>query len=165
LEDDVIIYLAGLCDGEAYIGIKKTKNQSQSMKKNGVRSPTYHERIQLRMVDPEGVLLFKQTFGGHHYREKAHCNNGRPLWMVNLSDKQAYEAVSRLYPYLRVKKKQAELIFKLREDKNKKHRHGHGLGKMPQEQLDYREFLWRSCKNLNGDARKVLAGGGGIGGN
>ena len=40
-----IIYCAGIVDGEGYIAIKKTKYARHCP------SPTYHERIQIRMTE------------------------------------------------------------------------------------------------------------------
>ena len=59
-------YLAGIMDGEAYIGIKK------SHRSHGCINAIYHERIQIRMVDEQAIKLFRETFGGSYYKEKPH---------------------------------------------------------------------------------------------
>ena len=54
-----LAYIAGLMDGEAYIGIKKSKPYKSL---TGRVNPSYHERIQIRMVDEErwrGVLEYR----------------------------------------------------------------------------------------------------------
>ena len=50
-----IIYCAGIVDGEGYIAIKKTKYARHCP------SPTYHERIQIRMTD-EGVIVLLRNY-------------------------------------------------------------------------------------------------------
>lgn len=104
MEDERIIYLAGLIDGESYIGIKRTKSNHQV-------SMLYQERIQVRMVDPEGLDLMKEVFGGSYYREKPHSDKGRPLYCYQASDKQAAKILIALLPYLRIKRKVAETVL------------------------------------------------------
>jgi hypothetical protein len=110
-----IAYLAGLVDGEGYIGIKKTKPYKNL---TGCVNPSYHERIQIRMVAEPAIKLFTEVFGGWYYKEKPHCNNGRPLYCYQSSDKKASEILSILLPYLLVKKESAITVLHLRESKN-----------------------------------------------
>ena len=145
-----IIYCAGIVDGEGYVAIKKTKYARHCP------SPTYHERIQIRMINEEAINLFKEVFGGNYYYEKPHCKNGKPLYCYQASDLIAYKICKRLLPYLIIKKDNAERIMKLRESKyniSKAQRGGNRGGRskgkgypMSQEILDYREKLYQECK-------------------
>ena len=84
---ETVIYLAGLVDGEGYIGIKKTKYARHCP------SPTYHERIQVRMVEEKAISLIKQTFGGNYYKETEHSKySKRPLYCYAISDLIASKA-------------------------------------------------------------------------
>ena len=145
-----IIYCAGIVDGEGYVAIKKTKYARHCP------SPTYHERIQIRMIDEGVIAFFKELFGGNYYREKPHCKNGKPLYCYQASDLIAYKICKIILPYLIIKKDNAERIMKLRESKyniSKTQRGGNRGGRskgkgytMSQEILDYREKLYQECK-------------------
>jgi len=145
-----IIYCAGIVDGEGYVAIKKTRYLKSCP------SPTYHERIQIRMINEEAINLFKEVFGGNYYYEKPNCKNGKPLYCYQASDLIAYKICKILLPYLIVKKDNAERIMKLRESKyniSKAQRGGNRGGRskgrgytMSQEILDYREKLYQECK-------------------
>lgn len=105
-----IAYIAGLMDGEAYIGIKRSK----PYKCQGLHNPAYHARIQIRMVDEPAIKFIADNLGGKYYKEKSHSGGGRVLYCWQASDKLAAEIISIVLPYLRVKRKQAETVLALR---------------------------------------------------
>lgn len=150
---ETIIYLAGLVDGEGYVGIKKSKYARHCP------SPTYHERIQIRMVDEEAIKLFQKVFGGFYYKEKPHCAKGRPLYCYQASDIKAYNICKILLPYLLIKKKNAQLILGLRKSKQNiktsergGNKGGRRKGKsrlMSSKVLAYREKLYLACKKTS----------------
>jgi len=144
-------YCAGLVDGEGCVriakstyGIRKTKD---------CISPTYSERLQLRMTDEATIKFFADVFGGSYYKEKrAYSNSQKPLFVYNVSDKRAYEIIKKLYPYLKIKRKQADILFKLRESKNSpeaKKRGSPAKRSMNKNIVKYREELFKECKKLN----------------
>jgi hypothetical protein len=108
---ETLAYLAGIVDGEGYIGVKKANA------KNSV-SPLYHERIQVRMVNEEAISLLKDTLGGSYYRERPRVARGRPLYCWQVSDWLAAEALWRLLPWLIVKRANAENVLRLRASKD-----------------------------------------------
>lgn len=151
---ETVIYLAGLVDGEGYIGIKKSKYARHCP------SPTYHERIQVRMVEEKAISLMKQTFGGNYYKETEHSKySKRPLYCYAISDLIASKTCKELLPYLLIKKKNAELILRLRKSKQdiKTHERGGNKGGrrkgknrlMSPKILAYRENLYLACKRNN----------------
>jgi hypothetical protein len=115
-----IAYCAGLVDGEACIRIHK----SPAYKCQGRVNPAYSVRIQLRMIDENAIKFLSETFGGWYYREKAHVNNGRPLFCFQAADLAAEKIIRQLLPYLRVKRPAAETALTLRElqAEGRKHR-------------------------------------------
>jgi intein/homing endonuclease len=144
--ETTLAYLAGLIDGEGYIGVKKTNA------KNSV-SPLYHERIQMRMVHEGAIALLASTLGGNYYRERPHANNGRPLYCYQASDAKAAEILERLLPYLVVKREAAENVLRLRASKNdpRARRRG-GMTQrrlMAPEVLAEREAIYLRAKELN----------------
>lgn len=158
-----LAYLAGLVDGEGYIGIKRSK----PYKPNNEISVKYHARIQVRMVDEIGIKLLKETLGGWYYKEKPSCNNGRPLYCFQASDKSAASILEKLLPYLIIKKRQAKTVLELTEMKKQTYKHRtkivgyrqmkHWTGKIIQmpnlaysdEFVSQMESLWQQCINLN----------------
>lgn len=115
-----LAYLAGLVDGEAYIGIKKTP----AYKCQGRRTPGYHARIQVRMVDEAAIRFLAETLGGWYYKEKPSAKRGRPLYCYQASNRRAEHILRVLLPYLRVKKDSAKTVLALRElqAQGRKHR-------------------------------------------
>jgi hypothetical protein len=108
-----IAYIAGLVDGEAYIGIKKDGSLT-----NGRVNLGYHERIQIRMVDEEAIKFIAKSLGGNYYKEKPSVANGRPLYCYQASDKIACAIITNLLPYLRIKKRVANKVLELRKLKD-----------------------------------------------
>ena len=106
-----IAYIAGLIDGEGYIGIKKTK----AYKSQGRQTPGYHARIQIRMVDEPAIKFIAESLGGWYYKEKPRVAKGRPLYCYQASDKKAEQILQTVLPYLRVKKISAETVLNLRK--------------------------------------------------
>jgi len=155
MNDIDLSYIAGLIDGEGYIGIKKSTYKSRVIK--DMVNAEYHERIQIRMVDEEAIKFIKENLGGNYYREKPHSNSPKPLFCYQASDLLAAKILKLLYPFLRIKKKNAEVILKLRESKNNRlayggnrggRRKGKGFG-MPKEIVEERESLYLLAKSLN----------------
>lgn len=109
---EVYSYLAGIIDGEGYIGIKKAAPRIDCV------NPCYHERVQVRMVRIDALQLLHDVFGGSLYKEQPHANNGRPLYCWQISDKKASTALTVLLPYLRVKRRVAQIVLRLRRVKD-----------------------------------------------
>ena len=104
-------YIAGITDGEAYIGIKKTKAYAAQ----GRKTPGYHARVQIRMVDESAIKFVAGHLGGTYYGEKPHPGTGRPLFCYQASDKKAEVFIRTILPYMRVKRATAETVLELRE--------------------------------------------------
>ena len=155
--DCLYAYLAGIVDGEAYIGIKKDIWGMNN--RPDVKSPTYHERISIKMKNPEIPKLFQDTFNGRFYKEpkiyqsKTGFTTKHIMYLYQATDKIAANIISCLIPFLIEKKAQANYILKLRESKNSKEARMRG-GKnqkrtMSQTVLDYREQLYQAIKEIH----------------
>ena len=161
VSDTDIAYLAGLIDGEGYIGIKKLKPTNRR------RSPSYQARIQVRMVEEAAIAFLAETLGGSYYLESAHAANGRPLFCYQASDAKAERVLRTVLPYLRVKRENAETVIAFRKWQagQRKHRtkvtgyrdFRHWTGKpvripnlaLSDEYLFECERLYLRCKVLN----------------
>ena len=150
-------YFAGIIDGEAYVGIKKSTWGMRN--RPDVKSPTYSERIQIRISNPDIPKLFQQYFGGRFYKEpriyqsKNGFHTNKIMYLYLATDKIASIIIEKVYPYLIEKKIQAECILKLRESKNSKEARWRG-GKnqkrvMSKEVLAKREKLYQTIKDIH----------------
>ena len=138
-------YIAGLIDGEGYIGIKKVRS------KDAV-SPVYHERIQVRMIHEGAIKFLTKTLGGNYYCEKAHASNGRSLFCWQASDALASHILRRILPFLIVKKRVARTVLQLRaskEDPEARRRGSPAKRTMNPRILAHRESLYLRCKEIN----------------
>jgi hypothetical protein len=106
-------YAAGLIDGEGCIGVY---NQTCPTTKTKTR---YSLSVRIQMSDWEAVLWMENTFGGC-YRSHPQLGYGtRIMYEWVLSSKMAGEFLKQILPYLKNKKRQAELAI-LFQDKRKK---------------------------------------------
>lgn len=120
IECTVLAYLAGAMDSDGSFGIKKSTYRQRVRKDAG--NATYSERLMLKQVTPEIPHLLKECFGGRLVLEKPSCEGtGKPLWSWQCTDKLAAEACRQLMPYIRVKKRQSEILLELRESKDSKY--------------------------------------------
>lgn len=141
---EILAYLAGLIDGEGYIGVKKARRKD-------CISPLYHERIQVRMVHEDAIKLLTDTLGGSYYREKPRAR-GRPLYCWQASDWIASYALERLLPWLLVKRENAENVLRLRASKDdpRAARRGSPARRvMDPDVLAERESIYLRAKELN----------------
>lgn len=151
---ETLAYIAGIVDGEGYVGIKKNMT---SVRSGHSKSPLYHERIQIRMTSKEVIDFVKNEMGGSYYKEKKayHSHNGfkhsKLLYCYQATDLTAFNFIKAVLPYLKEKRKQAELVVLLRESKNNplSRRRGHGIGSMDKGILAEREKLYLEVKKWN----------------
>ncbi len=162
-----IAYIAGIVDGEGYVGIKRSK----PYRSQGRTTPGYHARIQIRMVDEPAIAFLASSLGGSYYKEDAKVKRGRPLFCYQASDAKAAEILRTLLPYLRVKKRQAKKVLELRrlQSRGAKHRtkitgyrdflNSHGTVRrvanrsFSDEYVARCDALWMDCRKMNGLAR------------
>lgn len=145
MDTNVLAYLAGIVDGEGYIGIKRA-NRKDSV------SPIFHERIQVRMINEEAIKLLAETLGGNYYAESMAQRGGRPLFCWQASDAQAAGILRALLPYLRIKNGNAIAALALRESKAdpRARRRGSSAKRvMDPAVIAHRQKLYERCKALN----------------
>lgn len=109
--DTDLAYIAGLIDGEGYIGVKKSQPYHRL---TGRVNPGYHARLQIRMVDEAAIKFIAETMGGWYYTEKPHATKGRPLFCYQSSEAAVERILRLVLPYLRVKRPNADAVLELR---------------------------------------------------
>lgn len=122
VSDTTKAYLAGLIDGEGYIGILRTKKGNKKEWHSSfdfIFTPV----LKVAMVEKELITWLYETFGGTFETRKAHKNARESYgWMCRKA--KVAEFLQMIYPYLRAKKDQAEIIFSFPSNKT-----GHALTK------------------------------------
>jgi len=135
-DDGEMAYIAGIIDGEGYIGIiksKKTKNYN------------YSPQFGLNMKNPEGVQLIENRFGLNVRQTKT------GEFSITATGQKLQRMLLEVYPYLRVKKREAELAILLRKDIDENRPKivpRGGSQSHSKEVLDYREQLYQENKDL-----------------
>jgi len=110
MQNEILAYLAGAVDSDGSIGIRKS---TYATRHNTAWNPTYAARISLHQVTPQIPELLKETFDGSITKTKPSTENGKPLLAWNLEHKKAVVAAQSLLPFLRVKRRQAQIILEL----------------------------------------------------
>ncbi len=113
----ILAYLAGVMDSDGYFTIKRATYNIRVLKDS--KNPHYQEQAGLKQVQPEAIKLILRNFGGSFFKSKPYAKNGKNLFCVLLSCRKANFFVKKIYPYLRIKKKQASLLLALRRSLDK----------------------------------------------
>lgn len=102
-------YTAGFLDGEGYIGILNS-NLNSIQAKTGRKY--YGVHVQFIQKDLKVLEWLKKQWGGGGIFISDHPNRkGGPVWRWCLHSKDAIRLLKEVYPYLIVKKEQAELAI------------------------------------------------------
>lgn len=140
-----ISYLAGLFDGEGTICIQK---DSRPLAKNNGRNwnPIYNVTFRVGMIDRDAIEGFKRFFlVGFIDCEKSY-HQFRPMWRYSIRAKEdARGVIKAIFPFLRVKKKQALLALEYFEECPSKR----GVYLTP-EILEKKERYYQEMRKLNG---------------
>lgn len=135
MDTHVLAYLAGCMDSDGSFGIKRSTYQMRV--RGDATQATYSERIDLRQVTTQVPYLLRETFGGYVLMEKPGTDNSKPGFAFHASDLNASKACELLLPYLRIKRRQAEILLELRATKDSKYwQHSYWF---EQERPDWRE--------------------------
>ncbi len=111
-----LAYLAGAMDSDGHFSIKR---QTYAMRVRGdAGNPVFQEVCGLKQVTPQIPALLKETFGGYLGQQGASTKNGKPLWSWQATDRNAAQCAKALFPYLCVKRQQADLLLQLRDTKS-----------------------------------------------
>ena len=161
IDERVLAYIAGIMDADGYFTIKRDTYRTRVIKDR--ENPTYYERVGIKQTSKEAIELIYKYFGGYYHIEKSSAKNGKPLYAVELRNLKAHNFIKAIYPYLRIKKKQAEILLKLRESirrgktKRKKTMQRTRWGNyavftryaVDDDEIEYRERLISEIKKLN----------------
>lgn len=137
-----IRYVAGIVDGEGCITIHVNRSHA-------ARFANQQPRIVMQVLvsncfKPLIDQLHRQ-FGGHVAKHRDNYNpRARDNWRWGVSEQAACRFVSRILPYLVVKRRQAELLIELGRLKAKNGQH-----RLTNKQVSERMSLAERCSELN----------------
>lgn len=150
-------YMAGILDGEGYIGIKRSTWGMRN--RPDVFCPTYSERIQIKMSDERCPKMFQDEFGGglgrdgKVYKSVNGFNTQKKMYVYRATDKIAIEIINTLLPFIVLKRPQALIMRKLRRSKNSVAARKRGgprrKRRLTQRIVDYREQLCQQIKEIH----------------
>lgn len=98
-------YIAGFLDGEGSL----TLSRHHCYDKN--RNTTYHLRVRITNTFPGIIDWIAMIVGYGSISKKKVYNGNKDAWEWSLSGRRAIAFLNQLYPYLKVKKLQAEVAF------------------------------------------------------
>lgn len=156
-----LAYLAGVMDSDGYFTIKRSTYNIRKIKDS--KNPHYCERVGIKQVQPEAIELIYENFGGYFHIEKPNTKNGKPLNSIQLSNLKAHKFIKAIHPFLRIKKRQADILLKLRKSLNEgKIKKGKTMRKdrwdnlheficysVSDKQIEFRENLITQIKQFN----------------
>lgn len=115
---DVLAYAAGVIDSDGSISIGLDRSAMRARRRGG--GSIYRERVTLRQVDPQAVDLFHAVFGGSRFVYTPRRKRAHPLHSWQIGDRRASILLAALAPYLRLKRRQADLCVELRRLKDQR---------------------------------------------
>ncbi len=136
-------YVAGLIDGEGYLGLMMRHKELTDRKR-----VDYLPVIKVTMTYEPVIELLKNKYGGWKNNRVFSGKNSKEAFTWVLAGKKIEKALKDIYPYLIVKKKQADILFKRLKSYDRKKL---GKNKSTYSDADFAkiEELYRQIKVLN----------------
>src|SRR5262245_59786166 len=110
-----LAYCAGVMDSDGSFSISI---DTWRQRKLG-RTPAYQELAAIGQCDLQAIELLHELFGGSIRREQSRGVYRRPVNYWQVGNLKAVNAARLMLPYLRIKRRQAELLLALREIKDR----------------------------------------------
>ncbi len=147
-------YAAGLIDGEGCISISRVNYKRTSRKTGG---SSIAGTLHIAMTDRAAVDYVRQAFGnvGREAttdKSERYARLGwKPTYHWVLSTQQAAAVLKEVLPYLRVKRRQAELLIKLADMRASTGAVSYGSSKWGRIKVDphIQEAIYAECRTLN----------------
>lgn len=132
-----IAYIAGFFDGEGCVCVHHAGKETENKKSIYILTATIANTN-------KSVMDYLHSVLGGYIAENNKIIGCKTCYVLHFNSRKAYKLLEKLLPYLRVKKKQAELTMKLRDIiTNKKRR------KLNDEDIKERELIRQEMLELN----------------
>lgn len=144
-KDPIILsYIAGILDGEGYIGIDR---QNASAKHSKRRNDFFRLNVQVKATDKRMTDFLMLHIGGYYRTENRRTVNGRMVHTWGVDSARAEQVLQTMLPYMVCKKDQAELCLNFRKSfGNKNHCH---FG-TPPDVIAFRQSCYEKIKAIHG---------------
>lgn len=106
-----LAYVAGIIDGEGTIGFRKEKLASGNL--------CYRMRVSVRHTNEWLIRWLCFAFGGSIVKRKASKAVHKDTWQWCIQANQAAKFLRFIYPYLRLKRNQADVALKFQANKRR----------------------------------------------
>ncbi len=144
-EENLLCYLAGLFDGEGTLTFRRHRPRNNRQPRD-----FYTIAVQVAMCNELSIRLFESTFGGNVYHYNPRNPRFRESWLWYLRVSELQEFLTKMIPYLILKKPHAEIalnyLLNLRNRRGKK---------VTVDNLVLREAQYILMKELNKRGNKV----------
>lgn len=118
LDSTTLAYIAGLLDGEGSIVIGMTKVTSP--RPRPLVWPSHWLQVGIVNTNKDLIDWLHRTIGGH-ISDNSHApsrKRQRPCWAWRIISNQAQEFLEAILPYMRVKRRQAELAIEFQKKRS-----------------------------------------------
>lgn len=123
-----------------------------------VRGKHYISCIKVANTNREIIEWFHQSYGGYFYTRRFTDGKSKDAYTWTLTDKKVVPFLQKITPYLRIKKKQGELILRREKLKDRVDNLGHRKGMIyPSGILEEIKRCHDECKLLNKRGKPVHA--------
>jgi len=116
IEKTILAYTAGLLDGDGCIQISSVEPNNK-----GTQKTKYHNlSVQITNTNKEVINWLKDIFGGFitsRYSLPSSRKDCKTGFVWHIATIQAKDFLESIYPYLIIKKKQADLAIRFQENK------------------------------------------------
>ena len=142
-----VAYMAGVLDSDGWVTIHKNVKTKHC--------PVYSPRMGLNQVEPQAIELAFSLFGGkvgkvNYDKDSYNRFSRKPMFTWTIGSDGLIEAVSELIPFLRIKKKQAELVLSLqmniRKFKSTRAIKGIKRGVLTPDTIEFREKCYQNLR-------------------
>jgi len=136
-----VAYMAGVMDSDGWFTIHKNSKQGDV--------PIYSPGIGINQAEPEAIMLAREIFGGNvsiiDYSKQKNRFSRKPMYHWKCLAGMQDVVLEALIPHLRIKRKRAEVLLRLRNDINF-HKSNEAL---QMHVVDFRERLYQEFKKLS----------------
>lgn len=143
MNEKELAYIAGIIDGEGSIQIFKRKPSKSSIAK---RQKNFWHTSYVKISNTDIRLLdwLKKRVGGSIQKGKRRGKR-RNCYELHINPSKSTELLQKVYPYLVIKKEQADVVFEFRST----YENRYCRGGLPKHILEAREKCYTQLKELH----------------
>ena len=133
---DECVYMAGVLDGEGCLSINSED-----------RGQTYYPQIRVTQTKLDWLEEFAESWGGAVHPKPRYRSGSALAWKWQIYGDNMAKLLNAVYPYLRLKGEQAELLLQLQDRIDS--RSGMKGNSLTKDEIEIRRGLYKRCIRLN----------------